>query len=131
MRKAEEEELARPSREHGPKRNGTLPRPAERQPLRAATSTWVEAETVPDKGIWFGEEVRGLPRPLRLQPLKEPWGVYPGPMASHLGGVRKGSWKRSTALGTCSHGLARWKGHTSSFGVKRCPCPRELLVGGP
>ncbi|XP_043775587.1 latent-transforming growth factor beta-binding protein 2 isoform X2 [Cervus elaphus] len=50
MRKAEEEELARPSREHGPKRNGTLPRPAERQPLRAATSTWVEAETVPDKG---------------------------------------------------------------------------------
>ena len=57
MRKAEEEELARPSREHGPKRNGTLPGPAERQPLRAATGTWVEAETIPDTGIWFGEEV--------------------------------------------------------------------------
>lgn len=57
MRKAEEEELARPSRDRGPKRNGTLPRPAERQPLRAATGTWVEAETIPDKGIWFGEEV--------------------------------------------------------------------------
>ncbi|KAM5340746.1 latent-transforming growth factor beta-binding protein 2 isoform 2-T2 [Glossophaga mutica] len=50
VRKAEEEELARPSREQGPKSEGTLPRPAERQPLRAVTSTWQEAETIPDKG---------------------------------------------------------------------------------
>ncbi|XP_045679202.1 latent-transforming growth factor beta-binding protein 2 isoform X2 [Phyllostomus hastatus] len=50
VRKAEQEELARPSREHRPKSEGTLPRPAERQPLRAVTSTWQEAETVPDKG---------------------------------------------------------------------------------
>ena len=57
MRKAEEEELARPSRERSPNRNETLPGPAERQPLRVATGTWVEAETVPNKGIWFGEEV--------------------------------------------------------------------------
>lgn len=57
MRRAEEEELARPSRGRSPERSGALPGPAERQPLRAATGTWVEAETVPDKGIWFGEEV--------------------------------------------------------------------------
>ncbi|XP_006778936.1 PREDICTED: latent-transforming growth factor beta-binding protein 2 [Myotis davidii] len=50
MRKAEEEELARPSREQGQKTSGTLSRPAERQPLRAATSTWLEAGTIPDKG---------------------------------------------------------------------------------
>uniref|UniRef100_A0A8C4LX70 Latent-transforming growth factor beta-binding protein 2 n=1 Tax=Equus asinus asinus TaxID=83772 RepID=A0A8C4LX70_EQUAS len=52
MRKAEEEELARPSREQEQKSNRTLPGPAERQPLRAATDTWLEAETIPDKGIW-------------------------------------------------------------------------------
>ncbi|XP_059951809.1 latent-transforming growth factor beta-binding protein 2 isoform X3 [Mesoplodon densirostris] len=50
MRKAEEEELTRPSREQVQKSNGTLPRPAERQPLREATGTWLEAETIPDKG---------------------------------------------------------------------------------
>ncbi|XP_036699285.1 latent-transforming growth factor beta-binding protein 2 isoform X6 [Balaenoptera musculus] len=50
MRKAEEEELTRPSREQGRKGNGTLPRPAERQPLREATGTWLEAGTIPDKG---------------------------------------------------------------------------------
>lgn len=52
MRKAEEEELARPSREQAQKSYGTPPGPAERQPLRAVTDTWLEAETVPDKGIW-------------------------------------------------------------------------------
>uniref|UniRef100_A0A8C0NWC2 Latent-transforming growth factor beta-binding protein 2 n=1 Tax=Canis lupus familiaris TaxID=9615 RepID=A0A8C0NWC2_CANLF len=52
MRKAEEEELARPSREQAQKSYGTLPGPAERQPLRAVTDTWLEAETIPDKGIW-------------------------------------------------------------------------------
>ncbi|XP_034499090.1 latent-transforming growth factor beta-binding protein 2 isoform X2 [Ailuropoda melanoleuca] len=50
MRKAEEEELARPSREQVQKSYGTPPGPAERQPLRAVTDTWLEAETVPDKG---------------------------------------------------------------------------------
>ncbi|KAF6131299.1 latent transforming growth factor beta binding protein 2 [Phyllostomus discolor] len=50
VRKAEQEELARPSREHRPKSQGTLTRPAERHPLRAVTSTWQEAETIPDKG---------------------------------------------------------------------------------
>nr|XP_060485255.1 latent-transforming growth factor beta-binding protein 2-like [Panthera onca] len=50
MRKAEEEELARPSREQAQKSYGTLLGPAERQPLRAVTDTWLEAETVPDKG---------------------------------------------------------------------------------
>ncbi|KAM9090729.1 latent-transforming growth factor beta-binding protein 2 isoform 1-T1 [Megaptera novaeangliae] len=50
MRKAEQEELTRPSREQGRKGNGTLPRPAERQPLREATGTWLEAGTIPDKG---------------------------------------------------------------------------------
>ncbi|XP_067586306.1 latent-transforming growth factor beta-binding protein 2 isoform X5 [Pseudorca crassidens] len=50
MRKAEEEELTRPSRRQGQKSNGTLPRPAERQPLREATGTWLEARTIPDKG---------------------------------------------------------------------------------
>ncbi|XP_061037034.1 latent-transforming growth factor beta-binding protein 2 isoform X2 [Eubalaena glacialis] len=50
MRKAEEEELTRPSREQGRKSDGTLPRPAGRQPLREATGTWLEAGTIPDKG---------------------------------------------------------------------------------
>lgn len=54
VRKAEEEELARPLREQGQKSNWTLPRPAERQPLRAATSTWLEAGTIPDKGTRAG-----------------------------------------------------------------------------
>uniref|UniRef100_A0A8D1F804 Latent-transforming growth factor beta-binding protein 2 n=1 Tax=Sus scrofa TaxID=9823 RepID=A0A8D1F804_PIG len=50
MRKAEEEELARPSWEHVQKSHGTPPGPADRQPLRAATGTWLEAGTIPDKG---------------------------------------------------------------------------------
>ncbi|XP_045757191.2 latent-transforming growth factor beta-binding protein 2 isoform X4 [Mirounga angustirostris] len=50
MRKAEEEELARPSREQAQKSYGTPPGPAERQPLRAITDTWLEPETIPDKG---------------------------------------------------------------------------------
>ncbi|KAJ8793819.1 hypothetical protein J1605_019240 [Eschrichtius robustus] len=54
MRKAEQEELTRPSREQGRKGNGTLPRPAERQPLREATGTWLEAGTIPDKGDAIG-----------------------------------------------------------------------------
>uniref|UniRef100_A0A4X1TFB2 Latent-transforming growth factor beta-binding protein 2 n=1 Tax=Sus scrofa TaxID=9823 RepID=A0A4X1TFB2_PIG len=57
MRKAEEEELARPSWEHVQKSHGTPPGPADRQPLRAATGTWLEAGTIPDKGIWAGEDV--------------------------------------------------------------------------
>lgn len=54
MREAEEEELTRPLWEQGQKSNGTLSRTAERQPLRAATGTWLEAGTIPDKGIWSG-----------------------------------------------------------------------------
>ncbi|KAK1339359.1 hypothetical protein QTO34_020042 [Cnephaeus nilssonii] len=61
MRKAEEEELARPSREQGQKTSGTLSRPAERQPLRAATSTWLEAGTIPDKGDATGRPTPPLP----------------------------------------------------------------------
>ncbi|XP_053529247.1 latent-transforming growth factor beta-binding protein 2 isoform X2 [Artibeus jamaicensis] len=78
VRKAEEEELARPSREQGPKSEGTLPRPVERQPLREVTSTWQEAETIPDKGdsqagqvtasvtqvpAWVPEDATGRPTP--------------------------------------------------------------------
>ena len=77
MRKAEEEELARPSREHGPKRNGTLPGPAERQPLRAATGTWVEAETIPDKDLVWGGGLRASPPAQVTAPQREvgclPW----------------------------------------------------------
>lgn len=51
MRKAEEEELARPSREQAQKSSGALPVLEERQPLQAVTNTWLEAETIPDKGI--------------------------------------------------------------------------------
>nr|XP_013010744.1 latent-transforming growth factor beta-binding protein 2 isoform X4 [Cavia porcellus] len=50
MRKAEEEELARPSREQAQKSSGALPVLEERQPLQAVTNTWLEAETIPDKG---------------------------------------------------------------------------------
>ncbi|XP_054303867.2 latent-transforming growth factor beta-binding protein 2 isoform X1 [Pongo pygmaeus] len=50
MRKAEEEELARPPREQGQRSSGALPGPAERQPLRVVTDTWLEAGTIPDKG---------------------------------------------------------------------------------
>lgn len=52
MRKAEEEELARPSQEHKHQSNGTFPRPAERQPLRGVAHTWQEAGTTPATGIW-------------------------------------------------------------------------------
>ncbi|XP_050020585.1 latent-transforming growth factor beta-binding protein 2 isoform X6 [Alexandromys fortis] len=50
MRKAEEEELASPFREQIQRVSGPLPGAAERQPLRAVTDTWIEAETLPDKG---------------------------------------------------------------------------------
>ncbi|XP_036769090.2 latent-transforming growth factor beta-binding protein 2 isoform X4 [Manis pentadactyla] len=52
VRKAEEEELARPLREH--RQQG----PEERQPLRAATDTWLEAGTIPDKGDSQAGQVR-------------------------------------------------------------------------
>ncbi|XP_021034390.2 latent-transforming growth factor beta-binding protein 2 [Mus caroli] len=50
MRKAEEEELASPLREQTEQSTAPPPGQAERQPLRAATATWIEAETFPDKG---------------------------------------------------------------------------------
>ncbi|NP_038617.4 latent-transforming growth factor beta-binding protein 2 isoform 2 precursor [Mus musculus] len=50
MRKAEEEELASPLREQTEQSTAPPPGQAERQPLRAATATWIEAETLPDKG---------------------------------------------------------------------------------
>uniref|UniRef100_G3SNW3 Latent-transforming growth factor beta-binding protein 2 n=1 Tax=Loxodonta africana TaxID=9785 RepID=G3SNW3_LOXAF len=89
MRKAEEEELARPSREQGQKSNRTLPGSAERQPLRAATSTWLEAGTIPDKGdsqdgqvttsvthapIWVPADAMRRPTPpLPAQEIPETW----------------------------------------------------------
>nr|BAC35229.1 unnamed protein product [Mus musculus] len=51
MRKAEEEELASPLREQTEQSTAPPPGQAERQPLRAATATWIEAETLPDKGL--------------------------------------------------------------------------------
>uniref|UniRef100_A0A8C5KW74 Latent-transforming growth factor beta-binding protein 2 n=1 Tax=Jaculus jaculus TaxID=51337 RepID=A0A8C5KW74_JACJA len=51
MRKAEEEELARPSREQAQRSSGPPSGLAERQPLRAATDTWLEAGPISDKGI--------------------------------------------------------------------------------
>ncbi|EPQ18517.1 Latent-transforming growth factor beta-binding protein 2 [Myotis brandtii] len=71
MRKAEEEELARPSREQGQKTSGTLSRPAERQPLRAATSTWLEAGTIPDKGDATGRPTPPLPGQGSLETREE------------------------------------------------------------
>uniref|UniRef100_A0A8B7VRK3 Latent-transforming growth factor beta-binding protein 2-like n=1 Tax=Castor canadensis TaxID=51338 RepID=A0A8B7VRK3_CASCN len=50
MRKAEEEELTRPSREQAQKSHGPLPGLVEKQPLRVATDTWLEAGTIPAKG---------------------------------------------------------------------------------
>uniref|UniRef100_A0A8C2V721 Latent-transforming growth factor beta-binding protein 2 n=1 Tax=Chinchilla lanigera TaxID=34839 RepID=A0A8C2V721_CHILA len=61
MRRAEEEELAGPSREEAQRSGGALPGPGERQPLRAATSTWLEAESIPDKGIWDTTSVTHTP----------------------------------------------------------------------
>lgn len=51
MRKAEEEELSSSLREQTEQSSGPPPGAAERQSLRAATATWIEAETLPDKGI--------------------------------------------------------------------------------
>uniref|UniRef100_A0A8D2HU71 Latent-transforming growth factor beta-binding protein 2 n=1 Tax=Urocitellus parryii TaxID=9999 RepID=A0A8D2HU71_UROPR len=84
MRKAEEEELAGPSREQRP-----LPQPAERQSLRAATDTWLEAGTIPDKGesqagqittnvtylpAWIpGDDIRRPTPPLPGQGIPETW----------------------------------------------------------
>ncbi|XP_073923640.1 latent-transforming growth factor beta-binding protein 2 isoform X2 [Castor canadensis] len=50
MRKAEEEELTRPSREQAQKSHGPLPGLVEKQPLRVATDTWLEAGTILAKG---------------------------------------------------------------------------------
>lgn len=106
MRKAEEEELARPSREQEQKSNRTLPGPAERQPLRAATDTWLEAETIPDKGIWAVGVPEGFLFLLGLH-LNRPLGVYPGSVGSYLWGIRKGNvGQQHPALRTGSLGLA-------------------------
>lgn len=103
MRKAEEEELARPLWEQGQKSNGTLPETAERQPLRAATGTWLEAGTTPDKGIWSGEMPEGLPFPLGYSTSKSHWVLILD--AWHP--LSKGSLEQQhPALGTCSPGLA-------------------------
>lgn len=131
MRKAEEEELARPSREQRPKSEGSLPRPAERQPLRAVTSTWQEAETIPNRGIWTGEMPAGFPFPLGLQHLKEPLGVYPGHIASPLWSLRKGSLEQQHP--DWEPALPAWHDGNASllplpYGVQRCPHPRELLM---
>lgn len=111
MRKAEEEELARPSWEHVQKSHGTPPGPADRQPLRAATGTWLEAGTIPDKGIWAGEDAWESPPP--------GWGGVTAPQRSpgwhpSRGALGKGDWSNS-APGTCSHGLAGGSSLTSSF----------------
>ncbi|XP_047395607.1 latent-transforming growth factor beta-binding protein 2 isoform X3 [Sciurus carolinensis] len=89
MRKAEEEELAGPSREQRQKSSGPLPQPAERQPLRAATDTWLEAGTIPDKGdsqagqvttnvtylpAWIpGDDIGRPTSPLPGQGIPETW----------------------------------------------------------
>lgn len=102
MRKAEEEELARPSREQAQKSYGTLPGPAERQPLRAVTDTWLEAETIPDKGIWAGWKV---PEAVPF-PLKELLGIYSGSMAFQLWSIRRGRLEQQHPTpGTSSPGV--------------------------
>ncbi|XP_029410242.1 latent-transforming growth factor beta-binding protein 2 isoform X4 [Nannospalax galili] len=79
MRKAEAEELARPSREQAQKSRGSLSGAVGRQPLQAAaTDTWLEAGTIPDKGdpqtnqvttsvtflpAWVPEDAIGRPTP--------------------------------------------------------------------
>uniref|UniRef100_A0A8C0RPT3 Latent-transforming growth factor beta-binding protein 2 n=1 Tax=Canis lupus familiaris TaxID=9615 RepID=A0A8C0RPT3_CANLF len=78
MRKAEEEELARPSREQAQKSYGTLPGPAERQPLRAVTDTWLEAETIPDKGIWVTTSVTQVPAWVPGDAVERPTPPLPG-----------------------------------------------------
>ncbi|XP_060037287.1 latent-transforming growth factor beta-binding protein 2 [Erinaceus europaeus] len=50
MRKAEEAELARPSREPGQKSRASLPGLAPRQPLRETTGTWLDVGTTPAEG---------------------------------------------------------------------------------
>lgn len=96
MRKAEEAELARPSWEQGRRTNGTLPRPAERQPLRAATGTWLEARTVPDKGIWAGGTCpRDYPSPWVIAPQRATEFLFWILGISSL----KGVWSSSTQPG--------------------------------
>uniref|UniRef100_A0A8D1NI92 Latent-transforming growth factor beta-binding protein 2 n=1 Tax=Sus scrofa TaxID=9823 RepID=A0A8D1NI92_PIG len=64
MRKAEEEELARPSWEHVQKSHGTPRGPADRQPLRAATGTWLEVTTsVTQLATWVPGDAIGRPTP--------------------------------------------------------------------
>lgn len=86
MRKAEEEELARPSREQAQKSYGTPPGPAERQPLRAVTDTWLEPETVPDKGIWAAGGAKGFP----CTPPKSPWVLILDPWLPNSGAAGEG-----------------------------------------
>ncbi|XP_012868977.1 PREDICTED: latent-transforming growth factor beta-binding protein 2 [Dipodomys ordii] len=75
MRKAEEEELARPSREHTQKSSGPLPSPAERQPLREAMDTWLEA----DKGdSQAGEVTTHLPSWVPGDAIRRPTPPLPG-----------------------------------------------------
>ncbi|KAB1277854.1 Latent-transforming growth factor beta-binding protein 2 [Camelus dromedarius] len=90
MRKAEEEELARPSREREQKSNGTLSRPVERrpverQPLRAATSTWLEAGTIPDKGIWDGGEASHSTSKSHWVFVLDPWHPFSGALERDFG----------------------------------------------
>lgn len=87
MRKAEEEELARPSREQQQKSSDPLPAAAERQPLRASTDTWLEAATVSmsDKGIGARGAVTGRGCLfLRLLYLKEAQGISYRSLGSRL-----------------------------------------------
>lgn len=96
MRKAEEEELARPSQEHKHQSNGTRPRPAERQSLRGVAHTWQEAGTTPATGdaqagqvetsvtqvpAWVPEDARGRPAmPLPAQRSPETSTEVPVPI---------------------------------------------------
>lgn len=126
MRKAEEEELARPSWEHVQKSHGTPPGPADRQPLRAATGTWLEAGTIPDKGIWAGENAWEGP-PLGgggYSTSKIPW------VASISGGTGEGRLEQLSPWN-----LLSWPGWWEQphlfllpYGVEKYPYPRELLV---
>uniref|UniRef100_A0A8C0JQZ7 Latent-transforming growth factor beta-binding protein 2 n=1 Tax=Canis lupus dingo TaxID=286419 RepID=A0A8C0JQZ7_CANLU len=102
MRKAEEEELARPSREQAQKSYGTLPGPAERQPLRAVTDTWLEAETIPDKGIWVTTSVTQVPAWVPGESLP--------PSSSQITGGREGEtidfvlWADTWGIDRCAAG---------------------------
>ncbi|XP_054987016.1 latent-transforming growth factor beta-binding protein 2 [Sorex araneus] len=98
MRKAEDEELARPSQEQSHQSNGTHPGPAERQPLQGGAHTWQEAGTTPASGgaragqvetsvthvpAWIPEHAGGRPtQPLPAQRSPETWTQVPVPAPS-------------------------------------------------